>query len=308
MKLPLPSTVLMIRPNYFGYNQGTAHSNSFQQQIHSMSPDEIRTAAIEAFDSFVSLLEAWDIEVIVFDDSPNPYKPDAVFPNNWISTHYNGWLLSYPMMDPSRRQEQRDDIINALVEKYGYVHRNDLKKLEAENIFLEGTGSLVLDREHKLAYAALSARTHPLALQAWSQLTGFKYISFHTEDLKGKSIYHTNVMMSIAGDYVLIGSDCIAEQDRKKVIDSLENHHKKILHLSNEQVLVHFAANVLGLQNRNGEKLLVMSTTAKKSLSDAQLETIKEWGFQILAAPINIIETVGGGSARCMMAEIVKPL
>jgi hypothetical protein len=308
MKLALASCVLMIRPNYFGFNQGTAHSNSFQQQIHSMSPDEIRTAAIEEFDSFVSLLEAWDIEVIVFDDSPNPYKPDAVFPNNWISTHYNGWLLSYPMMDPSRRHEQRDDIINALIDKYGYVYRNDLKKLEAENIFLEGTGSLVLDREHKLAYAALSARTHPTALQAWAQLTGFKYLSFHTEDLKGKSIYHTNVMMSIAGDYVLIGSDCIADQDRKKVIDSLENHNKKILHLSNEQVLVHFAANVLGLQNRNGEKLLVMSTTAKKSLSDAQLETIKEWGFQILAAPINIIETVGGGSARCMMAEIVKPL
>jgi hypothetical protein len=180
--------------------------------------------------------------------------------------------------------------------------------LEAENIFLEGTGSLVLDREHKLAYAALSPRTHPLALQAWSQLTGFKYLSFHTEDLKGKSIYHTNVMMSIAGDYVLIGSDCIAEQDRNKVIESLENHNKKILHLSNEQVLVHFAANVLGLQNRDGEKLLVMSTTAKKSLSDMQLDTINKWGFQILAAPLNIIETVGGGSARCMMAEIVKPL
>jgi hypothetical protein len=308
MKLQLPSSVLMIRPNYFGYNQGTAHSNSFQQQIHSMSPEEIRSAAIEEFDSFVSLLEAWDIEVMTFEDSPNPFKPDAVFPNNWISTHYNGWLLSYPMMDPSRRLEQRDDIINALVEKYGYVHRNDLKKLEAENIFLEGTGSLVLDREHKLAYAALSPRTHPLALQAWSQLTGFKYLSFHTEDLKGKSIYHTNVMMSIAGDYVLIGSDCIAEQDRNKVIESLENHNKKILHLSNEQVLVHFAANVLGLQNRDGEKLLVMSTTAKKSLSDMQLDTINKWGFQILAAPLNTIETVGGGSARCMMAEIVKPL
>lgn len=308
MKLQLPSSVLMIRPNYFGYNQGTAHSNSFQQQIHSMSPEEIRSAAIEEFDSFVSLLEAWDIEVMTFEDSPNPFKPDAVFPNNWISTHYNGWLLSYPMMDPSRRLEQRDDIINALVEKYGYVHRNDLKKLEAENIFLEGTGSLVLDREHKLAYAALSPRTHPLALQAWSQLTGFKYLSFHTEDLKGKSIYHTNVMMSIAGDYVLIGSDCIAEQDRNKVIESLENHNKKILHLSNEQVLVHFAANVLGLQNRDGEKLLVMSTTAKKSLSDMQLDTINKWGFQILAAPLHIIETVGGGSARCMMAEIVKPL
>ena len=308
MKLQLPSSVLMIRPNYFGYNQGTAHSNSFQQQIHSMSPEEIRSAAIEEFDSCVSLLEAWDIEVMTFEDSPNPFKPDAVFPNNWISTHYNGWLLSYPMMDPSRRLEQRDDIINALVEKYGYVHRNDLKKLEAENIFLEGTGSLVLDREHKLAYAALSPRTHPLALQAWSQLTGFKYLSFHTEDLKGKSIYHTNVMMSIAGDYVLIGSDCIAEQDRNKVIESLENHNKKILHLSNEQVLVHFAANVLGLQNRDGEKLLVMSTTAKKSLSDMQLDTINKWGFQILAAPLNTIETVGGGSARCMMAEIVKPL
>jgi hypothetical protein len=308
MKLQLPSSVLMIRPNYFGYNQGTAHSNSFQQQIHSMSPEEIRSAAIEEFDSSVSLLEAWDIEVMTFEDSPNPFKPDAVFPNNWISTHYNGWLLSYPMMDPSRRLEQRDDIINALVEKYGYVHRNDLKKLEAENIFLEGTGSLVLDREHKLAYAALSPRTHPLALQAWSQLTGFKYLSFHTEDLKGKSIYHTNVMMSIAGDYVLIGSDCIAEQDRNKVIESLENHNKKILHLSNEQVLVHFAANVLGLQNRDGEKLLVMSTTAKKSLSDMQLDTINKWGFQILAAPLNTIETVGGGSARCMMAEIVKPL
>lgn len=308
MNLALPSCVLMIRPNFFGYNQGTAYSNSFQQKIHSMSPDEIRTAAIEEFDGFVSLLEAWNIEVLMFEDSASPHKPDAIFPNNWISTHYNGWLLSYPMMEPSRRLEQRDDIINALVEKYGYVHRNDLKKLESENIFLEGTGSLVLDRNHKFAYAALSPRTHPLALQAWSHLTGFNYLSFHTQDLKGKSIYHTNVMMSIAGDYVLIGSDCIADLDRNKVLESLENHNKKILHLSNEQVLVHFAANVIGLQNPEGEKLLVMSTTAKKSLSDTQLDTIKQWGFQILAAPLNIIEKVGGGSARCMMAEIVKPL
>ena len=307
MKFPLASIVLMIRPNYFGFNQGTAPSNTFQQQILSMSPENICKAAIEEFDNFVSLLEAWDIEVIVFEDEPIPYKPDAVFPNNWISTHYNGWLLTYPMLEPSRRNEQRDDIIQALVDKYGYVHRNDLKNLEEENIFLEGTGSLVLDRENKLAYAALSSRTHPLALQAWAELTGFNYISFHTEDMKGKAIYHTNVIMSIAGDFVFLGSDCIADSDRDRVIKSLENHNKKILHLSNEQVLVHFAANLLGLQNRDGEKLLVMSSSAKKSLSEAQLDSIKEWGFHILAAPLTVIETIGGGSARCMMAEIVKP-
>ena len=308
MKFPLASTVLMIRPNYFDFNPGTALSNSFQQQIKIQNPLEIRKNAIDEFDNFVSLLEAWDIDVIVYEDLPTPKKPDAVFPNNWISAHYNGWLLTYPMLEQSRRQEQRDDIIQALVEKYGYVHRNDLKKLEQEDIFLEGTGSLVLDREHKFAYAALSPRTHPLALQAWSDLTGFNYLSFHTEDLKGKAIYHTNVMMSIAGDFVLLGTDCIAESDREKVIDSLKNHGKNILHLSNEQVLVHFAANALGLQNRNGERFLVMSTTAKKSLSDHQLNTIKEWGFEILAAPLTTIETVGGGSARCMMTEIVEPI
>ena len=308
MKFPLASTVLMIRPNYFGFNQGTAQTNVFQQQIHSLSQEEIRNNAIGEFNNFVSLLEAWDIEVMVFDDRAIPQKPDAVFPNNWISTHYNGWLLTYPMLERSRRAEQRDDIIIALIEKYGYVHRNDLKKLEQEEIFLEGTGSLVLDREHKMAYAALSSRTHPLALKAWSELTGFNYLSFHTEDLKGKSIYHTNVMMSIAGDFVLLGTDCIAENDREKVIERLQKHGKKILHLNNEQVLVHFAANVLGLQNRAGERFLVMSTSAKKSLSEQQLETINNWGFQILAAPLTTIETIGGGSARCMMAEIVAPI
>jgi hypothetical protein len=308
MNLALASTVLMIRPNYFEYNSGTAASNSFQNKINNLSPEETRKAAIDEFDNFVALLEAWDIEVIVFEDSPIPLKPDAVFPNNWISTHYNGWLLTYPMLEVSRRKEQRSEIIQALVEKYGYVHRNDLKQLEAEEIFLEGTGSLVLDRSLKVAYAALSSRTHPKALQCWAELTGFSYLSFHTEDMKGKAIYHTNVMMSIAGDLVLLGADCIADPDRERVVNALKNYDKKIIYLSNEQVLVHFAANALGLQNRNGEKLLVMSSTAKKSLTESQISSIQACGFQILAAPLNVIETVGGGSARCMMAEIVKPI
>jgi hypothetical protein len=304
----LPSCVLMIRPNYFAFNPGTAQSNKFQQELPGLAPDEIRLLALEEFDNLVSLLEAWDVEVLLFNDTPIPHKPDALFPNNWFSTHLNGWLITYPMLDPARRTEQREDIIQNLINRYGYIHRNDLKKLEEEEIFLEGTGSLVLDREYKIAYAALSPRTNPEALDAWAKLMGFKMVVFNAFGPEEEPIYHTNVMMCIGDNFALLGTDCIAANDRQRVLDSLEKSGKRVIELSKTQVCENFAGNMLALCNRQRERLLLMSTTAKRSLSPEQIHILtEELSLGLVAAPLSIIETVGGGGVRCMLAEIVIP-
>ena len=307
MPYQLPNCVLMIRPSYFAFNPGTAESNSFQTQLSGLDPFEIRQLALDEFDNFVSLLEAWDIEVLVFEDSEIPHKPDAVFPNNWFSTHLNGWLITYPMLDPMRRNEQRDDIIQTLTNRFGYIHRNELKNFESEEKFLEGTGSLVLDREQKTAYTSLSPRSHPDVIEAWAKLTGFKTITFNTLGPDNMPIYHTNVMMCIGDNFAVVGTDCIDIPDREKVINNLEKSGKKIIHLSNDQVFDSFAGNMLALSNKQGDRLLVMSTSAKRSLNAEQIKTFNDLNLELVAAPLSIIETVGGGSARCMMAEIVIP-
>lgn len=307
MNSTLPSVVLMIKPANFGFNSGTASSNAFQQNISGIDTEDIKSLALEEFDNFVSLLKAWDIEVLVFEDSPYPIKTDAIFPNNWFSTHENGWLISYPMMSPARRTENRDDIINALEARYGFIHRSDLRTLEQQNHFLEGTGSLVLDRRNKLAYAAISPRTSPTALKEWAKLTGYQIIAFNSIGPDGNAIYHTNVMMCIGDNFAIIAADTIPISEQKRIKESLQNSGKELLYLSNEQAFDNFAGNMLALENRSGERLLIMSASAKRCLSAAQLSLISDWGLHIVAVPLSIIETIGGGSARCMLAEIVPP-
>jgi hypothetical protein len=304
----LPSSVLMIRPSYFGFNPETAESNSFQNDIPELPIETLRQMVLEEFNHFVSLLEAWEIEVFLFDDIPLPHTPDAVFPNNWFSTHENGWLITYPMKDTKRRTERRTDILQTLIFRHEYVLKRELEDLELAGKYLEGTGSIVLDRVNKVAYAALSPRTHPEALSAWAKLTGYEVISFTANGPENSPIYHTNVMMSIADNFALVGLESLSEADQKKVVQSLEKHKKRILPLSMEQIYESFAGNMLALSNRSGERLLVMSAAAKRSLSNEQLNVLRyELGLQILAAPLSMIEAVGGGSARCMLAEIVVP-
>jgi hypothetical protein len=304
----LPSSVLMIRPSYFGFNPETAVSNRFQHEMPELDTETLRQLANEEFDHFVSLLKAWDIDVWVFDDVPVPHTPDAVFPNNWFSTHANGWLITYPMKDKLRRTERRNDILQALVFRHEYVLKRDLEMLESNEQYLEGTGSLVFDRANRIAYAAISPRTNPAALAAWAKLTGYQTVSFHANGPDNSPIYHTNVMMSIGDNFALIGLETLSAADRDKVVQSLEQGNKRIIELTMDQIYDSFAGNMLALSNPAGERLLVMSAAAKRSLTTAQKNILQyELGLVLIAAPLSIIEEVGGGSARCMLAEIVVP-
>ncbi len=309
MSTYLASTVLMIRPLHFGFNPETAATNSFQQQITDINQEILFQMLLEEFDNMVSLLRASDIEVLLFDDLPQPECPDAVFPNNWFSTHSQGLLITYPMYSPNRRWERRNDILKSLCLRYNYRLEQGLQKLENQNLFLEGTGSLVLDRSQGLAYAALSPRTHLEAIVAWEQLTGYKTLTFRAFGPQREAIYHTNVMLSIGDNFALIGAESIAAEDKTIVLQSLKQSGKEIIELTNEQIYENFAGNLLALQNTKGERFLVMSTTAKRSLTAQQRYTLEQKsGLQLLAAPLSLIETMGGGSARCMMAEVFAPL
>ena len=304
----LPSSVLMIRPSYFSFNPETAVSNRFQHEIPELDIETVRQLANEEFDHFVSLLKAWDIDVWVFDDVPVPLTPDAVFPNNWFSTHDNGWLITYPMKDKMRRTERRKDILQALIFRHEYVLKRDLENLELEEKYLEGTGSLVLDRINKVAYAAISPRTHPEALAAWAKLTGCELLSFHANGPDNSPINHTNAILSIGDNFALVGLETLSATDSQKVTAALEQGNKRIIALSMEQIYDSFAGNMLALCNPAGERLLVMSAAAKRSLTTEQKNILQyELGLMLIAAPLSIIEEVGGGSARCMLAEIVVP-
>lgn len=296
----LSSKVLMIRPTHFEFNEETATNNSFQAKIEGMSLEMIRELAVAEYSNFVELLKVAEIEVLEFEDLPE--TPDAVFPNNWFSTFPNKQLLSYPMFSAIRRQERRSEILDYLKKEFDYQINSELEKLEEENIFLEGTGSLVLDHQAKLAFAAISPRTSPEALTAFQQLTNYQVIDFTAVGPAGEPIYHTNVMMCVAEDFAIVGFDTIFEEDHAKIRAALKG--KTIIELSNEQVYQHFAGNMLALQNEKGERFLVMSAAAKRSLSRSQKSDIRALDLEIIAPALSIIETIGGGSASCMLAEL----
>lgn len=300
----IPNTVLMIRPVRFGFNSATAGSNSFQTNIESLSQDDIQTIAQTEFDNYASLLKNNGISVIVFDDTEEPFTPDSIFPNNWISTGTNNLLITYPMMQPNRAAERRDDIVSFLEKKYHYKVCKDLENFERDKKFLEGTGSLVIDHENKIAFAALSPRTNEFVLNEFEKLTGYSSVRFKAFGKAGELIYHTNVVMTIADDYSVLGVDLIDEADRERVVRTLEKSGKEILFLTKEQTLNSFAGNMLQLQNGAGDKFIVMSHSAFKSLTSSQKEFFVKKKSKIIAAPLTIIELIGGGSARCMLAEI----
>lgn len=301
----IPNTVMMIRPVRFGFNEATAESNSFQTRIDSLSPDEIQSIALTEFDNFVSILKNNGIDVIVFEDTVQPHTPDSIFPNNWISAGANRLLLTYPMMQPNRAAERRDDIIEFLSKRFRYKVFRGLEKFEEDNVFLEGTGSLVLDHKNKIAYAAISPRTNVIALAEFKKLTQFSTVKFKAYGKTGELIYHTNVVMTIADKYSVIGADLIDDADRDDVLNKIKGSGKEILLLTKEQTLNSFAGNMLQLQNRDGKKFLVMSLRAFTSLTEEQKSFIENThSNKILSIPLTVIESVGGGSARCMLAEI----
>lgn len=304
------STILMIRPVAFRMNEQTAVNNYYQQRIKSLTAEEIQAQALQEFDDFVEKLRGIGVEVIVTTDTLQPSSPDSIFPNNWVSFHDNGNVVLYPMFAVNRRYERRMDIIDMLKEKgFDVQHIIDLATMESQDIFLEGTGSLILDRQNKLTYAAISERTHEEAVDIFSERFDYTPVVFHanqTVDGERLPIYHTNVMMSIAEDFAIICLDSIDDKkEREHVAKTIENSGKEIIEITEEQVS-NFAGNMLQVQGANEEDYLVMSASAYNCLTEHQIERI-EAHCKILYSDIDTIETLGGGSARCMMAEVFLP-
>ena len=290
----------MIRPVDFKFNEQTAGNNKFQEYSAQAGIQEL---ASKEFDNFVNMLRENDLNVIVISDTLKPETPDSIFPNNWISFHENGEVFLYPMFSDNRRLERRTDIIEQLGSQFGVELITDLSEYEHQNIFLEGTGSMVLDRENKLAYACLSVRTDELVLSHWCRIAGYSPITFTAEDQHGFAIYHTNVMMCIADRFAVICLESIQNhQEREMVMQRLIHTGKEIIEISLDQ-MNHFAGNMLQVRNKNGEKLLVMSEQAYLSLTEIQVFLITKY-CRLIYSPLNTIEKNGGGSARCMLAEI----
>ena len=298
--------ILMVRPARFGFNPETAQNNAFQENDKSKSKKTIWQIAQDEFDEMVNRLRAVGVEVLIYEDTPEPLKPDAVFPNNWISFHQNGYIITYPINAISRRIERREDMVKDMMDKWGFNNRLSLEKYENKDLFLEGTGSVILDRIHQLAYACKSVRTDETVLDEFCKIVDYTPILFHAVDGDGQEIYHTNVMMALGETFVIICMDTIKDaEERKILIEKFEETQKEVIEISLDQMMA-FAGNMLQVRTRAGTTYLVMSEQAYQSLSKEQITTI-ERHTNILYSPINTIEKYGGGSVRCMMAEVFLP-
>ncbi|MDA3614420.1 citrulline utilization hydrolase CtlX [Polluticaenibacter yanchengensis] len=297
------SNILMIRPVAFGYNAETAVNNAFQQQTEQ---NGVQANALKEFDNFVEILRSHNINVTVVEDTQNPHTPDSIFPNNWISFHTNGTVVLYPMFAANRRLERRSDIIDQLKKQYSITNIVDFSHYESQDKFLEGTGSMVLDRDNHIAYACLSPRTDKKLLEEFCTAINYKPAYFHAVDNYKNPIYHTNVMMCVADKYIIFCYETIADYSEKEVLNRwFSNTNKTIIPITLKQVNA-FAGNMLQVQNIHGEKFLVMSDSAYNSLTHEQIRIIEQFN-PIIHAPIPTIETNGGGSVRCMMAEVHLP-
>ena len=295
----------MLRPAHFGGNPQTAESNKFQRD--DTSGEASQTRALVEFERLRCSLEDAGIEAYVFDDTADPHTPDAVFPNNWVSFHADGTVVLYPMQAENRRLERRRDIIDALVTEHGFeVSRIvDLSHYEKRDQFLEGTGSVVLDRPNRIAYACRSARTHREPLAEFGRELGYTTVAFDAVDPDGAPIYHTNVLMWVGRQLAAVCADAIRSPDqRDEVLKHLQVNGREVLFLSEEQLL-EFAGNMLEVEGDDG-RLLVMSERARRSLGTSQVATI-ERHHRILSVSLDHIEDVGGGGARCMLAAIELP-
>ena len=304
------NSILMIRPVAFRMNEQTAVNNYYQKVLDNLLPATVNAKAQQEFDAFVEKLRAVGVNVIVVDDTLNPDTPDSIFPNNWISFHENADVVLYPMFAENRRKERREEVLD-LLEEQDFEIENivDYTDAEEDGYYLEGTGSIVLDRTNAKAYCALSPRAdeelfiefcedfdmHPVIFEA-----------FQTVDGERKLIYHTNVMMCIGETFAVICSDCIDDKkERKMVLDFLKADGKEIILITEKQVN-NFAGNMLEVRGSNDKKYLVMSDSAHQSLTAKQIEQLEKHA-QIISSSLDTIEACGGGSARCMMAEIFLP-
>lgn len=303
----LASAVLMIRPVRFESNPLTAASNRFQGRSQA-SVAEQQSAALQEFDGLAGALRAAGIDVVVFDDTPEPHTPDSIFPNNWVSFHADGRVVLYPMEAPNRRTERRDDIVRDIDARFGYQVTEiiDLSHHENAGHYLEGTGSMVLDRVNRVAYACLSSRTQLDPLGDFAQRMDYDVVAFDAVDRDGIPIYHTNVLMNVGEELVVICDAAIPrEEQRKAVLARLRDTGHDILSLSYDQ-LDAFAGNMLELRSQDGQRLIALSQQALESLDAEQRRRLSKNG-EIVAAAIAAIEASAGGSVRCMLAEIHLP-
>jgi len=298
------SHLLMIRPVHFTFNEQTAVNNAFQTAAADNSTPQ---KALQEFDNFVALLTKNGIDVTVINDTPTPHTPDSIFPNNWISFHNNGSVLLYPMYAINRRQERKPHVIETLSKKFTITNTIDFTHYENENIFLEGTGSMVLDREKKIAYACISPRTDRKILEDFCKQMFYTPILFHATDGNNSAIYHTNVMMCVADKFAVVCLDSIQnDKEKSEVVFSLEQSGKQIIPITLEQ-MNNFAGNMLQVHNQEGKRFLIMSSQAYHSLTEHQINLLQSFNT-ILHTSLETIETNGGGSARCMLAEIFLPV
>jgi hypothetical protein len=295
----------MIRPVNFSFNAETAASNAFQ--VAGAAGDAQRKA-LDEFEHFVALLRSNGVDVTVIDDTPDPYTPDSIFPNNWVSFHDAGTVCLYPMYAANRRLERKPGILKAIGQRFRIDATLDFSGYEAQTLFLEGTGSMVLDRDQKIAYACLSPRTDKEVLMDFCTKLGYNAECFTAVDGEGRPVYHTNVMMCVADRFVIVCLDSVPdEKEREHLAATIRRSGKTLIPITLDQVN-HFAGNMLQVHNEKGEKLLVMSEQAFQSLTGGQVRQLQDFN-RILHAPLTTIETNGGGSARCMLAEIhLEPL
>ena len=290
----------MIRPVNFSFNAETAVNNAFQV---AGTTSDAQQQALKEFEDFVALLRGNGVDVTVIDDTPDPYTPDSIFPNNWVSFHEQGLVCLYPMYAANRRLERKPWILQELGRAFRIGQTLDFSGYELEGLFLEGTGSMVLDREQKIAYACLSPRTDRKVLLDFCRQTSYTPEIFTAVDDQGRAIYHTNVMMCVADRYIVVCLDSLpVPAERQHLTDTIRSGGKELIAISLDQ-MNHFAGNMLQVHNDKGERLLVMSSQAYASLSPGQIEQLSTYN-RILHSPLTTIETNGGGSARCMMAEI----
>ena len=292
----------MVRPAAFGYNAETAASNTFQNQTES---PQIQEKVLLEFDEMVGKLQETGLEVLVFNDSIEPIKPDAIFPNNWVSLHADGTVALYPMLAPNRRLERRIDVLETLQQKFNISRVLDLTDAEVENHFLEGTGSIVFDHINKNAFACQSPRTDKKLLNELCEQLGYSPICFDAFDGNGQAIYHTNVLLAIGTGWAVCCVEAIPELLRKSVIEKIEQGGRELISISIEQMSA-FAGNMLALNSAEGAEIILLSATAHSRLTPDQKQRLGMHG-RLLPLAIPIIEEIGGGSVRCMVAEIFLP-
>ena len=304
------NSILMIRPVAFRMNEQTAVNNYYQKVLDGLIPATVNAKAQQEFDTFVEKLRAVGVDVTVVDDTLEPSTPDSVFPNNWISFHQNGDVALYPMFAENRRQERREEILDMLEDK-GFVIHNivDYTSAEEDGFFLEGTGSLLLDRANSKAYCALSPRADEELFIEFCEDFDYAPVifeAFQTVDGERKLIYHTNVMMCLGETFAVICTDCIDDKkERKMVLDNLKENGKEIIIITEAQ-MNNFAGNMLEIRGTNDKRYLVMSASAHQSLTEKQVMQLEKHA-EILSSSLDTIEACGGGSPRCMMAEIFLP-